>query len=259
MKKEQASILFVDDELNYTRMMKEVLGWAGYSKVYIANSGKEAMALVKSSHIDLAILDIMMPGMDGFEVMKFLKKHDSNIELIVISGTAGLGTDYPLQAGNLGVKKFFPKPFNYDDVIAVVNRIIESKPASIYSQIDCYLAEYNQAYNYNVKISKRALNCLANYNWSANAYDLIYVIGKLVVTVSESIIRLKDIPSELRGVANSSTPQLKDVLADFERKYIQDVLCQTHGNQVKAAKILNVDRKTLWAKLKKLDITVEHQ
>ena len=259
MKKEQASILFVDDEINITRMMKEVLNWAGYPNVYLANSGSEAIPIVKAQHIDLAMVDILMPGMDGFEVMKLLKNYDSNIELIVISGTADEGLDYPLRAGGLGVKKFFPKPFDYDDVVSVVDRIIESKPANIFTLIDYYLQECNRAHNYNVKISKRALNCLANHNWSSNVYELNHLIGKLVASVSDSIIRLKDIPNELKGTSNLSKPELKNALADFERKYIVDVLSQTHGNQVLAAKILNVNRTTLWSKLKKLDISAEHQ
>jgi len=254
MTKEQASILFVDDELSLTRMMKYVLNSAGYPHVHIANSGAEAVEIVKTRHIDLAIVDILMPGMDGFEVMKFLKSYDSDIELIVISATSDFGPDYPLRAGNLGVKKFFPKPFDYNDVIVVIDRIIESKTANIYTLINCYLQEYNRVHNYNVKISKRALNCLASYNWSDNACELNNIIGKLVVTVKDSIIRIKDIPVEIQGSANQSKPQLKAALADYERKYIEDVLCQTHGNQAQAAKILHVDRKTLWSKLQKLDI-----
>ena len=259
MIKEQASILFVDDELNIIRMMKEVLSWAGYPNVYLANSGSEAITIVKTQHIDLAIVDILMPGMDGFEVMKFIKNYDSDIELIVISATSDFGPDYPLRAGSLGVKKFFPKPFDYEDVIAVIDKIIEAKNPSIYSQIDYYLQEYNRAYNYNVKISKRALKCLAAYDWVTNNGDLQKILGELVVTASDSIIRLKDIPNELKGISNLSKPELKNALADFERKYIADVLSQTHGNQMLAAKLLNVNRTTLWSKLKKLDISAEHQ
>jgi len=108
--------------------------------------------------------------------------------------------------------------------------------------------------HFNIKISKKALCCFDRYSWPGNIRELRHTVDRIATTITNSMIKPKDLPSELFKPLGGNTMHLKEALDDFERQYIRDILQQTKGNQVKAAKILKVDPKTLWAKIKKLEL-----
>ena len=78
------NILVVDDDKNTRRLMKVVIEEAGYT-VYAAADGEEALALLGEQHIDLILLDVMMPGMDGYEFTKSLRTSDNELPIIMVS------------------------------------------------------------------------------------------------------------------------------------------------------------------------------
>ena len=77
-------ILVVDDDKNTRRLFRAVLENAGYT-VSAASDGAEALALMDSEHIDLVVLDIMMPNMDGYEFTKALREVENNLPILMVA------------------------------------------------------------------------------------------------------------------------------------------------------------------------------
>jgi DNA-binding response OmpR family regulator len=77
-------ILVVDDDRNTRLFLRGVLEGAGYT-VTEASDGAQALGLLESTHIDLAVLDIMMPNMDGYEFTRTLRQSDNNLPILMVS------------------------------------------------------------------------------------------------------------------------------------------------------------------------------
>ena len=77
-------ILIVEDDKNTRKLMKTIISNNGY-KAFTAENGKDALALLDREHIDLIILDIMMPEMDGYEFTKSLRCCNNNLPIIMVS------------------------------------------------------------------------------------------------------------------------------------------------------------------------------
>ena len=102
-------ILVVDDQATQRKKLAMAVRGLGH-QVDTASDGKEALLKVRSQPYDLILLDILMPGMDGFEVMEFLKKDPSlrDIRIIVISALDNEMSSV-VKAIELGAQDFLPK------------------------------------------------------------------------------------------------------------------------------------------------------
>jgi two-component system response regulator HydG len=103
-----------------------------------------------------------------------------------------------------------------------------------------------------IKFSDNALKSLLNYNWPGNVRELENVIQQLIVMNDGNIIEVPDLPSLLRFSALKKAGFTR-TLAEVEYEYINNVLMSVNGNKTKAAEILQIDRKTLREKLKKME------
>lgn len=118
-------ILAVDDERHIVRLVQVNLQRAGY-EVVTAYDGKEALEKVASEQPDLIVLDVMMPYMDGFEVLQNLRKNMSTRELPVIMLTAKAQDADVFRGWQSGVDCYLTKPFNPMELISFVKRIFKS-------------------------------------------------------------------------------------------------------------------------------------
>jgi two-component system, cell cycle response regulator len=107
----RATILIVDDEPFNIDTLEQELADLGYATVSAAN-GREALAQVAATSPDLILLDVMMPEMDGFEVLTQLKAGDSyrDIPVVIVSALSDLGN--VVKGIKLGAEDYLPKPFN---------------------------------------------------------------------------------------------------------------------------------------------------
>ena len=110
-------ILVVDDEVRILRMMQRILELEGY-RVLIANNGEAALAVFDGEAPDLVLLDIMMPGPDGFLVIDRIRE-ESNAPIIML--TAKRDTESIRKAIELGADDFVKKPFRPAELIARIN------------------------------------------------------------------------------------------------------------------------------------------
>ncbi|HEY4492899.1 MAG TPA: response regulator [Acidobacteriota bacterium] len=103
-------ILLVDDEEDILDFLELILEEQGYS-VIKANSGKEALAAAQMHHPELILLDIMMPEMDGWEVLKFLKADEETADIPVAMLTARTEMKDKIQGLQEGAVDYICKPF----------------------------------------------------------------------------------------------------------------------------------------------------
>lgn len=100
-------ILLVDDEVDFIESVGEWLA-SRHFEVTIATSGKEAIKKARRGGYDLALLDLKMPGMDGTEVLKILKKKHKFLEAVILTGHASL--DSAVECTKLGAFGYLEKP-----------------------------------------------------------------------------------------------------------------------------------------------------
>jgi two-component system alkaline phosphatase synthesis response regulator PhoP len=118
-------ILAVDDERHIVRLVQVNLERQGY-EVVTAFDGKEALEKVSSEQPDLIVLDVMMPYMDGFEVLQNLKRDPNTRDIPVIMLTAKAQDADVFRGWQSGVDCYLTKPFNPMELIAFVKRIFKS-------------------------------------------------------------------------------------------------------------------------------------
>ncbi len=118
-------ILVVDDERQIVKLVEINLRKAGYD-VICAYDGVEALEKVQSDRPDMIVLDVMMPRMNGFDVLKKLQSNPDTEQIPVIMLTAK-AQDADIFAGwQSGVSSYLTKPFNPRELLTFVQRIFES-------------------------------------------------------------------------------------------------------------------------------------
>jgi DNA-binding NtrC family response regulator len=119
-----AKILIVDDEEIVIRSCKRILSDPAYT-LDCTHDGMEALRKVDESDYDLIVLDIMMPGVDGLEVLQHVKELHPGVEVIMMTGLSEVQT--AVKAMKLGAFDYLSKPFDPDELTHVVQRALEHR------------------------------------------------------------------------------------------------------------------------------------
>ena len=119
-----ASILVVDDEPIMQEILGDFLREEGYS-IDIAGSGEEGVELAQKSSYDCAIVDLMMPGIDGIETMQKLRDIDASVPVIMV--TAFASVESAVEAMKRGAFEYITKPFKNDEVLVVLQKAIRTR------------------------------------------------------------------------------------------------------------------------------------
>ncbi|MDX1764232.1 MAG: sigma-54 dependent transcriptional regulator, partial [bacterium] len=118
------SILIIDDEVEICNYLKTLISQFGYA-AETATSGADGLALCKQIKPDLVILDVVMPGMDGLEVLKEIQSLDSETAVIMLSGHRQTST--VVGAMRLGAADFINKPFDPDELEITISKVLEKR------------------------------------------------------------------------------------------------------------------------------------
>ena len=118
-----AGILIVDDQEANVRLLEQMLSSAGYARITSTRDPHAVCALHRDNHYDLILLDLQMPGMDGFQVMEGLKaiETDSYVPVLVITAQPA----HKLRALEAGAKDFISKPFDLVEVKTRIHNMLE--------------------------------------------------------------------------------------------------------------------------------------
>jgi len=117
-------ILIIEDEISIAELEKDYLEISGF-KVNICNDGIEGLKEALECDQDLIILDVMLPGIDGFEVLKKVRESGNNIPILMLSAKSDV--DDRVEGLNSGANDYLPKPFDTRELIARIRCITRSK------------------------------------------------------------------------------------------------------------------------------------
>ncbi|WP_241154327.1 response regulator [Staphylospora marina] len=116
-------ILIVDDQYGIRLLLKEVFSKDDI-EVFQASNGKQALEMIRTQQPDLILLDMKMPGMDGLELLRRLRRFDVRTKVIMMTAYGEL--DMVAEAKSLGALTHFTKPFDIEDLRQAVIRHLAS-------------------------------------------------------------------------------------------------------------------------------------
>ena len=132
-----AKVLVVDDEPNIVELLTVSLKFQNF-KVYSANSGNEALRIAREVNPDAYILDVMMPGMDGFELLGKLRQEGLDGPVLYL--TAKDGVDQRIHGLTIGADDYVTKPFSLEEVITRLRVIMRRGGAAEESTNDATMS-----------------------------------------------------------------------------------------------------------------------
>jgi putative nucleotidyltransferase with HDIG domain len=117
-------LLVVDDETSVRELLAEGLDMFGYEPVAAADAAA-AFGIVEQGDVDLVLTDIEMPGEDGMALLARIKRHDADLDVIMVTGV--VDTQTAIKAIRQGACDYLTKPFNLDEVQIVIERTLEKR------------------------------------------------------------------------------------------------------------------------------------
>ena len=183
-------ILIVDDEPRMCESLRILLNRQGH-EVYTSVTGKEAQAILRDQQIDVAILDMVMPDIDGHLLMDYINKNSPDTFVIVITGNASL--DLAIGALKRGAYNYVRKPFEFDELLTTIENALKQKRLKReYEIIHDKLELSESRYRYLVENSPDIIYTLdeaGNFSFISNAaerllgYDRQQLVGRHYSTI----------------------------------------------------------------------------
>ncbi|MCF8113485.1 MAG: response regulator [Desulfotignum sp.] len=121
---EKIHLLMVDDEEKFLNALTERLKLKFFDITPVTN-GEDAIKVAKKAQFDVAVVDLQMPGIDGVELLKILKKSHRFLEIIILSGHATI--DVAVDCTKLGAFKVLEKPCSFDKLVETITEAYESR------------------------------------------------------------------------------------------------------------------------------------
>ena len=164
------TILIVDDEMNYPLILGAVLEEEGY-EVLSAGNGREALEILQNSDVDLVLTDMIMPVMDGIELLKHIKAKFSDLPVIMM--TAYGTVDKAVDAMQKGAYSYILKPFKNERLILYVNKAIAM----------CRVVKENRQLRHAFENQYRFGNIIGKSKAMQDVFDLIQKVAPTNATV----------------------------------------------------------------------------
>jgi DNA-binding response OmpR family regulator len=126
---EACNVLLVDDEQEFASTLAERLSMRGL-RVRVANEGAEALRQIEEEMPEIVILDLMMPGMNGFAVLNRIKADYPDVRVLVLSGMGS--TEDGIEGMRLGAFDYLMKPLNIDALIQKLKEAMKKCPREVH-------------------------------------------------------------------------------------------------------------------------------
>ncbi len=193
------AILVVDDEEAIRDSCRQVLTKTGY-ECHTAVDGIEGLHLCRQIEPDVLLLDLMMPGMDGLEVLSQVRKTHPHLVCVVITGYATI--ESAVDAMKAGAFDFLPKPFTPDELRLIVNRAIEQH--DLLKETAALREEKERMKQYFITIVAHELRS-----------PLLLVKQYMDLILGKKMGKIDDTAEEMLGGAHSTLTGLLDIIADW--------------------------------------------
>ncbi len=178
-----ATVLFVDDNENLRQMVKE--GLSPYYNVIVASDGKEALGKLENNEVNIVISDVMMPGMDGYELCRSIKQDINYSHIPIILLTARTADIHRKEGLELGADDYLTKPFNFDILRLRIDKFVElsrNHHKSFHSQIEVNPSEITIT-SLDAELMNRALK-IVEENISDGEFSVNILSDKLAMSRS---------------------------------------------------------------------------
>jgi len=116
------SILIVDDDVNLCTLLSEELSDVGYD-TYFLTTAEGVQEHIKKNNVDLILLDLKMPGKDGFELLRELSVLNVDVRIIVLTAYADVKS--AIDSAKLGASDFISKPYDFDELLITIRRTVQ--------------------------------------------------------------------------------------------------------------------------------------
>lgn len=166
----KANILIVDDEVAIRKALEKFLAGLGYN-VFSASNGEEALKVVGKEVVDAAMIDLVMPGIDGIELIKRLKEFDQKMVCIVMTAFGTITS--AVEAMKAGAYHYLTKPFELDDIASLVATALEHKN----------LKEENRVLRQQLKTKYKFENFVGNSPEMSGVFELIEKVADTDSTI----------------------------------------------------------------------------
>lgn len=160
------NVLIVDDEIGPRESLRMILK-PNYN-VFTAENGNEAIRIIQQIKIDVATLDLKMPGLSGIETLKEIKKIDPDIMVIIITGYGTLKS--AIEAIRFGVFDYIPKPFNVPEIMCILDKAVNRRRLNL--KVKDLLKKFfdqqhnNESLNDSNLLFQKDINSNGDYRWS---------------------------------------------------------------------------------------------
>jgi DNA-binding response OmpR family regulator len=120
-------ILVIDDEDDICTFLQERLTIEGYM-VLTVSDGRKGLRVYHDHLVDLVITDVLMPELDGLEVVRTLRRLDPTMPIIAMSGGGNRDLDFLIEAKEFGATRTISKPFRLEELVVMVHDLLDSIP-----------------------------------------------------------------------------------------------------------------------------------
>jgi DNA-binding response OmpR family regulator len=200
-------LLLVEDDIDLQKVLAQYLELSGFN-VYTANHGKHGLKVFREHHVDLCILDVMMPVMDGFTLAGEIRKLDPAMPVVFL--TAKNQKDDRLKGLKIGADDYITKPFEAEELVLRLNNILKraGKEDASSVSIGCLQIKYGEL---------RIEDGQNSYNLTPRESELL----KYLIENKNTVVKREDILEELWGQNDYFLGRSMDVFISRLRKYIQ--------------------------------------
>jgi DNA-binding response OmpR family regulator len=205
-------LLLVEDDTGFGYILKEYLEIKGFAVTW-ATDGLQAIDLIQRLAFDLCLLDIMLPGADGFAVADSIKKHESGLPFIFLTAK-GLKVD-KLKGFRSGCDDYEVKPIDEELLVAKINAIIARSEKSILQDkehlftIGEYLFDFN-----NLRLDHKGESVILTQREAA--------LLRLLCLHQNILVDRKTVLKEIWGISDLFTRKSMDVFISRLRKHLKD-------------------------------------
>ena len=204
-------ILIIEDDVSILRGLKDNLTFEGY-QVHTSTDGQEGLKLAFEKHIDLLLLDLMLPGINGYEICRKLKKENPQLPIIMITAR---GSEMDTVAGlDVGADDYISKPFGIPELLARVRAVLRRSTKD---------EEEIETYSFgNVSLDFKKFHAIVN-NEQTELSSKEFAIMKYLIEHEQEVIHRHDLLEKVWGFEVTPTTRTVDnYILELRKKMEED-------------------------------------